>query len=170
MKQQSNRQRSLTRTLTVFAGLVLLVVLNGAAQERPAPAAQDDPQLERAGEEITDKVCGACHSVDDVYTSRKTMKQWQGVVADMVSRGASGTDDEIATIKRYLTRYNGVVSVNSAAAEELSAVLGLSATDTAAIVDYRQTNGKFADAEALMKVPGIDKSKIEAQPAALKFD
>ena len=82
---------------------------------------------------------------------------------------ASATDEQFATVKRYLTRYFGIVSVNTATAEELSAVLGLSAKDAKAIVEHRKVHGKFADTAALLKVAGIDKTKIEAQPEALVF-
>jgi competence ComEA-like helix-hairpin-helix protein len=49
-------------------------------------------------------------------------------------------------------------------------VLGFSAKDAQAIVEYRTAHGKFADAAALAKVPGIDKAKIEEQPDAMRFD
>ncbi len=69
-----------------------------------------------------------------------------------------------------LTRYYGVLAVNTALATDLSAVLGLSAKDAEAVVEYRKTNGKFADIAALLKVPGIDRARIESDPDALKFD
>jgi competence ComEA-like helix-hairpin-helix protein len=57
-----------------------------------------------------------------------------------------------------------------APATDLAAVLGLSLQEAEAIVDYRKAHGKFADVAALLKVPGLDKSKIEADPDALRFD
>ena len=42
--------------------------------------------------------------------------------------------------------------------------------DAQAIVDYRTAHGKFMDAAALSKVPGIDKARIEEQPEALRFN
>jgi competence ComEA-like helix-hairpin-helix protein len=68
-----------------------------------------------------------------------------------------------------MKRYYGLVAVNTAPAEELSAVLGLSPKDAKAIVDYRTAHGKFADADALRKVPEIDTKKIDEQPEALRF-
>ncbi len=59
--------------------------------------------------------------------------------------------------------------VNAAAAEELAAVLGLTAKDAQAIVEYRKAHGNFADLAALMKIEGIDKTKLEEQPEALRF-
>ena len=80
------------------------------------------------------------------------------------------TEAQLTTVKMYMTRYYGAVNVNTASAAVLSAVLGLSSKDAEAIVEYRKANGKFASAEALAKVEGIDKSKIEEQPKALRFD
>ena len=88
----------------------------------------------------------------------------------MSQRGAPGTDPDFALIKKYLTRYYGIVRVNTASAEELSAVLGLPPKVAAAVVAYRTANGKFADLAALEKVEGVDKAKLEEQPEALKFD
>jgi competence ComEA-like helix-hairpin-helix protein len=49
-------------------------------------------------------------------------------------------------------------------------VLGFSSKDADAIVAYRDAHGKFADVDAVLKVPGIDKTKIEEQPDALRFN
>ena len=92
------------------------------------------------------------------------------MVTEMAARGAVATDAQFATVRQYLTRYFGSVSVNTASAEELSAVLGLSPKDANAIVEHRKAHGKFADAAALARVPGIDRARIEAQPEALRFN
>jgi competence protein ComEA len=60
--------------------------------------------------------------------------------------------------------------VNSAPAAELSGVIGIPIAMAQAIVSYRDTHGRFADLEALLKVPGLDKPAIEAQLYALRFD
>jgi competence ComEA-like helix-hairpin-helix protein len=130
-----------------------------------------EEEAERIGEETTDRVCStSCHSFEEITRTRRSARDWSGMVADMAGRGAIATDAQFATIKQYLTRYFGSISVNTASAEEFSAVLGLSAKDASAIVDYRKAHGKFADAAALLKVPGIDKARIEAQPEALRFN
>jgi competence ComEA-like helix-hairpin-helix protein len=134
------------------------------------PTQEDEEKLARIGEETTEKVCNtACHTLDKVYEKRRTAREWGDVMASMATLGASATDAQFATVKRYLTRSFGIVPVNTATAEELSAVLGLSAKDAKAIVDHRNANGRFADTAALLKVAGIDKAKIDAQPEALVF-
>jgi competence ComEA-like helix-hairpin-helix protein len=87
----------------------------------------------------------------------------------MAALGISATDAQLMSVKLYMTRYYGAVNVNTAPAAEISAVLGLSSKDAAAVVEYRKAHGNFADAAALLKVEGIDKSKIEEQPGALRF-
>jgi len=132
------------------------------------PAKDDD--LAVTGKKVTEDVCSQCHGLEDVTGRRRTPREWNDTISEMVSRGATGTDDEIATVKRYLNRYYGTVAVNTASASDLSSVLGLSSKDADAVVEYRKAHGKFADAAALSSVPGIDKTKIDAQPDALRFD
>ena len=131
----------------------------------------DDAELERVGEQTMEKVCNtACHNLEKVFTVRRTGRDWGDVMVNMAGRGTQATDEQFAIVRRYLTRYFGSVSVNAATAEELSAVMGFSAKDAQAIVEHRKVHGRFADVDALLKVAGIDKTKIEEQPEALRFD
>lgn len=153
------------------AAIVLAATVATTATVRQGQATQEDEEkLARIGEETTEKVCStACHTLEKVYEKRRTAREWGDVMASMATLGTSATDAQFATVKRYLIRYFAIVSVNTAPAEELSAVLGLSPKDAKAIVNHRNTHGRFADTATLLKVPGIDKAKIEAQPEALVF-
>ena len=82
----------------------------------------------------------------------------------------TGSPDEFATVRQYLTRHYGTVSVNSAPAADLVAVLGLSTKDAEAVVAYRTAHGKFATIDDLRKVPGLEKIKLDDQAEALRFD
>ena len=54
------------------------------------------------------------------------------------------------------------VNINTASASELQrALIGIGAKKAQAIVEYRETNGKFAAAEDLLKVKGIGKNTLE---------
>jgi competence ComEA-like helix-hairpin-helix protein len=123
-----------------------------------------------AAEATIEKVCTECHPWDNIVRTRKTVSEWNETVATMATRGAQATEPQLDTIKRYLKRYYGVVRVNSAPAADLSAVLGLSPAAAEAVVEYRKGHGNFADLEALSKVDGVDKAKLEEQPEALRFD
>lgn len=110
----------------------------------------------------------ACHGLEFLET-RLTVQEWNDAMAAMVAVGMTITAEEDALIRRYLKRFYGVVDVNAAPAADLSAVLGLAPETAQAIVDYRTAHGRFTDAEALARVPGIDRSYVEAQKAALRF-
>ena len=170
----------MTKHLLTVAASVLVASIATSARvpaaqtTKPAPqtaATQTDEELARVGEPLVTKVCNtACHGLEKLDEMRRTGKDWSDQVGEMANRGAVATGDQFATIKKYLTRYYGIVEVNSATAAELSAVMGFTDKDAQAIVAYRTAHGKFADADALSKVPGIDKTKIEDQPEALRFD
>jgi competence ComEA-like helix-hairpin-helix protein len=121
-------------------------------------------------EETIRAVCVSCHPVANIVRTRRVPSEWNTVVARMATLGARATDDQFRMIRRYMIRYYGAVQVNSAPADEFSAVLGYSPKDATAIVAYRQAHGRFADIDALAKVPGLDRSKLDEQPEALKFD
>ena len=163
--------RYLAAAFIVFIVTVASTGALGPAQDpKTAAAAQQEEDLAAVGEETAERACSECHPVDEVTGSRRTPRDWSDVVDIMASRGVTATEKELATIKRYLARYFGLLPVNTASAEDFSGVLGLSPQDGGKIVEYRKKNGKFADLTALLKVPGIDRMKIEAQPQALRFN
>ena len=128
-------------------------------------------EFARSGEEITGKLCaGQCHPLANIFVFRRTARDWERVVREMADRGVVGTKQQLAFVGKYLMWSFGVVAVNSAPADELSAVLGLSATDSEAIVAYREANGALPDMAALSNVPGIDKAWLEELAYAVRFD
>jgi len=132
-------------------------------------AAEED-EFATAAEATLERVCILCHPFENVTKTRRTVREWSDQVTTMAQRGAPGSETDFTLVRKYLTRYYGVVKVNTATAEELSAVLGLPPKVAAAVVEYRTANGKFADLAALAKVEGVDKAKLEEQPEALRFD
>jgi len=54
------------------------------------------------GRPLVEKVCTTCHALDNVVRARMTKQRWSAVVDDMVSRGATASDDEIEQIVNYL--------------------------------------------------------------------
>ena len=147
----------------LVSSIVLFLVVAASAQS-------ELPQGE--GRDLVNRVCSSCHGLD-VLTDRKLSKaEWRGVVDEMVSRGAEGTDAEFDKVVEYLAKYLGEaekINVNKAAAKELATSLGLSAKDSEAIVKYRQQNGNFKQWQELKKVPGIDVKKIEENKDRLAF-
>lgn len=123
-------------------------------------------------EETMDRACRMCHPIENILRMRRTVREWADVLTTMQGRGANGTEEEFQGIHWYLNRYYGIVRVNAAGAEELAAVLGLTAKQAQAIVEYRKAHGNIADLAALLKIDGMDaaKAKIEEQPEALRFN
>jgi mono/diheme cytochrome c family protein len=67
--------------------------------------AQDDVTLpDGAGKAIVQRMCVGCHSLKTVTSQHATKDQWSSTVQQMVSRGADGTDEEIATVVDYLAK------------------------------------------------------------------
>src|SRR5437879_6499852 len=88
-------------------------------------------------EEVLVRLCGTCHEWQRVADSRRTKTQWEGVIEDMINRGAAGSDADYEIVLDYVLRHYAFVNVNKAPAEELSVVLGLAPEEAAAIVGYR---------------------------------
>ena len=131
--------------------------------------AEDEDRFTNAAEATLERVCIACHPFEKIVKTRRTVREWTDQITLMKGRGAPGTDADFALVTKYLPRYYGVVAVNTAPAEELTAVLGLSSKDANAVVEYRKAHGGFADLPSLERVDGIDKAKLEAQPEAIRF-
>jgi competence protein ComEA len=141
---------------------LLFVCLTVAAAAQTLP---DGP-----GKAVVEKMCTPCHGLENVVTSRMTRVRWGGIVDDMVSRGAEGTDEEIDQVINYLAvNFSKKVNVNKASAGELTAALDITAADAAAIVSYRTDKGSFKELKDVTKVPGIDTKKIEAAKDRLEF-
>jgi len=70
--------------------------------------AQDPPKKERTdlpngpAKELFIRICEKCHGSENVVRARYTREKWEGVVDEMVSRGAEGTDEELDKILDYL--------------------------------------------------------------------
>ena len=75
----------------------------------------------------------------------------------------------MAVILDFLVSNFGAVAINSAKAEDLVKVLGISSRDAEAIVAHRSANGSFANFEAVQKVPQIDVETLERRKASIRF-
>jgi Helix-hairpin-helix motif len=132
--------------------------------------ADEEQQFSDAAEATIERVCILCHPFENIIKTRRTARDWNDQITLMKGRGAPGTDPDFATVRKYLTRYYGIVRVNTATAEELTSVLGLSPKAAAAVVGYRVAHGKIPDLETFLTIDGVDRVKIEEQPEALRFD
>jgi competence protein ComEA len=127
-----------------------------------------------AGKDETLKVCGKCHSPEQAASLHQSRTGWEETVSKMVGLGAEGSDDEYTAILDYLTKNFGPenarpVNINKATAVEMEASLGISRTESAAIVEYRTGKGDFKTLDDLKNVPGLDFKKVEAKKSRVTF-
>lgn len=153
-----------SRRLTKVAGVLLLCLawlgLPAMAQELP----------DGKGKDTVVKVCVNCHGPEAFTALHQSKSSWTAVVDDMVGRGATGTDEELAVIVDYLATYFGKqVNVNKATVAELKSGLSLTQADAEKIVAAREKNGAFQSLADLLKVPDIDKAGLERQKANIVF-
>jgi len=125
------------------------------------------------GKDLVENTCGSCHGLDVVVAQHATKDGWASIVDYMVSRGASGTPEEIQTIVAYLAKNFPPLpmktNVNKATSMDLQTNLELTAKDADAIVKYRTDHGDFKDFDSLTKVPGVDVAKLTAKKDSIVF-
>ena len=129
--------------------------------------AQDLP--EGKGKDVLESVCGACHGTDLVAARRATKEGWSYIVDDMVSRGASATNEQITTIVDYLAKNLAQVNVNKGKSEEIASVLEITSAQADAIVKYRMDHGDFKTLDDLKKVPELATAKLDSKKDRLVY-
>jgi len=153
-----NRVLSTILPALLFAAVPLAVGQEGGAQ-----------LPDGKGKDAVTKICVGCHELDAVTASFRTRIGWKQNVDDMIARGADGSDEDMQAVVDYLTKFFGKINVNTASSRELQTSLGLSETESKAIVDYRDQNGKLKDFEQLKKVPGVSAEKLQAKRSRIAF-
>ncbi len=127
--------------------------------------AQDLP--DGKGKDLVEDRCSSCHGLDLLLAEHDSKAQWSQIVNEMVSRGATGSAEELATIVDYLATNFGPevakINVNTAAVEEMQTSLKLTPQEAGAIVQYRKDHGKINDWATLSKIPGIDPKEARRQ-------
>ena len=145
----------------------MVAVCAAAADEKDAARLPEGP-----GKEIAGRICLECHDSGNFRKARLTSEEWADSVADMVERGAKGTPSEIEAVVQYLARNFGEdapVRINTAPFAEVRTVLGFTIAEVRALLDYREKHGALRSFEELLKVPGIDAAKAEAQKSRITF-
>jgi competence ComEA-like helix-hairpin-helix protein len=138
----------------------LLAVLSAQAQDLPPGK----------GKAVLEEVCSACHGPEAVMVLHQSKDAWKDVVDDMIGKGAAVNSDQEAIIVDYLTaNFGPQVNVNKGAAKEIADTLGLTPAEADAIVKYRTDHGNFKDFDALAKVDGVDRAKLEAKKSLIAF-
>ena len=153
------------------------IVLCGASMlsfGQQAPAAKDQyPELPAGqGKDTLIRVCGKCHSPDNVIANGQDRSGWENTITKMAGFGAVATDDEFSEILDYLVKNfpaGGLIHVNQATSAQLVTGLGITSAEADAIVAYRKTNGDYKSLDDLKKVPDVDAKKLDAKKDRLAF-
>jgi competence ComEA-like helix-hairpin-helix protein len=165
---QTRRSRPFGMMKNMIRAALLIPFLAFAAT---VVQAQDLPAGK--GKELVENTCGSCHGLDVIVAQHANKDGWASIVDYMVSRGASGTPEEIQTIVDYLAKsfpaLPAKTNVNKASSMDLQTQLELSAKDADAIIKYRTDHGDFKDWDGLAKVPGVDTAKLTAKKDSIVF-
>jgi competence ComEA-like helix-hairpin-helix protein len=156
--------------LSIAAGALLAAF---AARAAPAAIAAQDGQAaglpDNPSTALFVRVCSDCHALERTITRRRTRAEWTDTMRQMLEDGAEVTDEEVAVLIDYLVSNFGAVAINTATADVLATVLGLSGREAEAIVAHRAANGNFANFEAVKKVPDVDITKLERRKDSIRF-
>jgi cytochrome c551/c552 len=84
------------KRLIGLIGLVFVLVVMSNLEQRRVTATSSTQADARA---VVQKVCGAaCHALERVTVTPRSRAQWEDVISKMISMGAKGTDEELATV------------------------------------------------------------------------
>ena len=142
---------------------VMILAQSAAAQEdqetkdRQAENRKIASQLpDGEGKRILIARCEDCHSLARITSGRKSLVSWRNTIKVMGANGAIFEEKEIEPLAQYLaTNFALPVNINSATASELSGVPGLEPEIAAAIVTFREKNGRYTTVQDIGKVKGV---------------
>jgi len=155
---------------------LLLVVVAGAGATAGQPAQQavlsGEGLPDGPGKDVTVQACAPCHEARRAASVRLTREGWAAVIDSMQKRGARISAEEFPVILDYLaTHFLGEalqpLNLNTASQIDLEAAGGLLRREAAAVIRYREQNGRFKTLDDLKKVPGLDFKKIESRRDAV---
>lgn len=133
----------------------------------PLVNAQDLP--EGKGKDVVDQICSSCHGPDLITSRRATKDEWNDIVGDMISRGATASSEQVQAIKDYLTKYFGQVNVNKSSSADIATILDVTPAQADAIVKYRTDHGAFKAIDDLKKVPELASANLDMKKDRLIF-
>jgi competence protein ComEA len=136
-----------------------------------APAAARQSTLpDGEGKAVVEKLCSACHGLDYLAPSRRTVRSWLETIELMKSFGAEATDEQWTTITDYIVASLAYLNANKAAADEFARLFRIDDKAAEAVVAYRDKQGGFKTIDDLKKAPGLDAARIDALQERLIFE
>ena len=113
-------------------------------------------------------VCTRCHTADTFLSTPRSWQRWNDVFHQMMERGATGTDAQLAGVTEYFLSNLTIINVNTSPADEIEWVLNTSPAVRDFIVE-RRVNQKFTSLADLSSVPGIDQERLRRLEARILF-
>ena len=151
----------------VFALSMLVLVAVGRLHGQTQAQAEAENAFVQAlpdapGKSVAVRICGGCHSVEEVFVSPLARQGWEEKIDEMFRNGAVVSDADMVIVRDYLfNAFPARVNINTANTMEFRRFLSLSEADGDRIVTYRRQHGAFKRWEDLKLVPGIDFKKIQ---------
>jgi competence protein ComEA len=160
--------RGIHRAVMGIAVAAVVVATASARQDGTNQSASGEPAAAPVPPQFT-KVCGHCHESERIVETRRLRQQWEEVIEKMIDEGATGSNAEFTVVLDYLMSEFGRVNVNAAPPADLAQVLHLEPAAAQAIVEFRKAQGKFADFDALLKVPNAPVEALHRRRDAIVF-
>ena len=113
-------------------------------------------------------VCTRCHTADAFLSTPRSWQRWNDVFHQMMDRGATGTDAQLAGVTEYFLNNLTIINVNTSPADEIEWVLNASPSVRDFIVE-RRASQKFTSLADLSSVPGIDRERLRRLEARILF-
>ena len=150
----------------VLAAVVLISVA--------VPALAQDTLPDGPGKDQTLRLCGTCHEAAKATSVKLTREGWVETIDRMKEFGASGADEEFASVLEYLaTHFKGdtvqALDMNSAESIDLESVLQLLRRESRAVLDFRAKRGPFSSLDDLKGLDPAIFRKIEAKKDRIVF-
>jgi len=152
--------------------IVILAAAGAAAGQSPQRVVSGEGMPDGPGKDVTVQACGSCHDARRAASVRLTRDGWAAVIDSMQRFGARFSPEEVPIILDYLsTHFLGEalqpLNLNTATQIDLEAAGGLLRREAAAVIRYREQNGRFKTLDDLKQVPGLDFKKIESRRDAV---
>ena len=101
-------------TLIILIAIVFLAACSSPQQE-PQNVSQPTAQSQSSssssasldGKALVEERCTKCHSLRPITSGKRSANEWQGIVQNMISRGAQLNSDEQAAVVKYLSENYG---------------------------------------------------------------
>ena len=158
------------RAAFAMLAVIAAAVVNTSARQQPVLSGEGLP--DGPGKDVTVRTCAPCHEARRAASVRLTREGWAAVIEGMRQRGAKVSEEEFPIVLDYLSTYflgaaPQPLNVNTASQIDFEAAGGLLRREAAAVVQYREKNGRFKTLDDLKRVPGLDFKKIESRKEAL---